>query len=134
MKTRKLISIFLVPFLAVSFFASGVAAKPSCNENSCQKMVARTTHHQSKPIALVPDCCAQHKQTPCELGRRQSQALSVFCVSACRLDNYRSVNTIAAASSLQPQQDHGKVLYPTSFVEAKARSVPIYLLNLSLIC
>ena len=91
-------------------------------------------HSHAQKMALAPDCCAQHKQTPCELERRQSQELSDFCVSAFRHGNYRFVNIIDADYSLQPQQHPGKVLYQSSSVEAKARSVPIYLLNLSIIC
>ena len=133
MRIRKLICILLVPFLAISFFASGAAAKPSCNENTCRKMAVRTGHHQSKPMALASDCCARHQQVPCELERRQSDELSVFCVSACRPDNYRFFNIIDAVYNLQPQQHPGKDLYLSSSVEAKARSVPIYLQNLSII-
>jgi len=134
MRIRKPICILLVLFLAISFFASGAAAKPSCNENTCRKMAVRTGHHQSKPMALAPDCCARHQQVPCELERRQSQELTVFCISACRLDNFRSVTIIDADYNLQLQQHPGKILYQSSLVEAKARSVPIYLQNLSIIC
>ena len=134
MRIRKLICILLVPFLAISFFANGAAAKLSCNENTCQKMAVRTGHHQSKPMALASDCCARHQQMPCELERRQSQELSVFYVSAFRLDNFRSVSIINPA-------DHSPIVRHTvrksqrSFTtDVTASSSPIYLKNLTLIC
>jgi hypothetical protein len=134
MRIRKPICILLVPFLAISFFASGAAAKPSCNENTCQKMDVPTGHHQAKTMALASDCCARHQQLPCELERRQSDELSVFTVSAFRLDNFQSVRIINSSDHSLLNPYTAREPDQSSLTGATARSSPIYLKNLSLLC
>ena len=134
MRIRKLTCMTLIPLLAISFFTSFAAAKPSCNENTCLQMAMRTGHHPAEPMTAATDCCARHQQAPCELERRQSIEISAFCISSGRLENHPFDTIIETAFLIKPQQHADKVFYQSAAVEAKARSVPIYLLNLSLIC
>jgi len=124
----------LVPLLAISFFTNVAAAKPSCNENTCLKMAMRPGHHPAEPMTAATDCCARHQQAPCELERRQSIEISACCISSSRVENHPSDTIIDTAYLIQPQQHPDKAFYQSFAVEAKARSVPIYLLHLSLIC
>jgi len=134
MRLQKPICLLLVPLLAISFFTGAASAKPACDESNCRQMVMPAEHHGAKPMIPDADCCGRHQQAPCELERRQPIELSAFWTLSGRLQNNPLVNCIDPVSGLEPQQHPGKVLYQSSPLETKARSVPIYLLNLALIC
>jgi len=134
MRLQKPICFLLIPLLAISFLAGAASAEPVCDEYACHQMVMPAEHHGAKPMIPDADCCGRHQQTPCELERRQPMELSAFWTFSGRLQNHPFIYSIDPACGLQPSNRPGGVLYQSSPVEAKARSVPIYLLNLALIC
>ncbi|MEW6673487.1 MAG: hypothetical protein AB1427_17475 [Thermodesulfobacteriota bacterium] len=134
MQIQKPICLLLIPFLTISMFANGVAAKSSCNENTCLKMTVRTGPHHSGHMAEAADCCSRHQQVPCELERRQPDEMAVLGASALHFDNHRSVIFIHTADYF-PTNPSGNRQPDQRFTSVvSARSSPIYLMNLTLLC
>jgi len=134
MRLQKRICTLLIPLLAISFLAGAASAATVCDEFTCRRMVMPAGHHGAKPMIPEADCCSRHQQAPCELERRQPMEISAFWTFPGRLQNHPFIISSDTACGLQPPNRPGGVLHLSSPVEAKARTVPIYLVNLALIC
>jgi len=134
MRLQKLICTLLIPLLSIGFFAGAVSAEPACDEYTCQQMAMPEEHHGAKPMIPGEDCCCRDQKVFCELERCQPLETSAFWTVSGRLQSHPFLNSIDPASGLQTLPHPDKATYQRSPLEAKARSVPIYLLNLSLIC
>lgn len=135
MQLQKRICTLLIPLLAISLLAGAASAGTVCDEFTCGRMVMPAEHHGAKPMIPDADCCGRHQQAPCELERRQPpMEISAFWTFPGRLLNHAFINSNDPASGLQAPLHPVRIPYHGSAVEAKARTVPIYLLNLALIC
>lgn len=136
MPIRKIICAAITLLIGMTLFASGAGAKTGCDNKACMTANMQGKHVPGKAMrmSLKANCCSEHQSTPCEFQRAQVVGLQAFCISNCRTLSYHPAGVMFFSHASTDTGPSTNGFNKNQFITSTARSAPIYLQNLSLIC
>lgn len=135
MVARKAIHIAVVALFSLGLFSSGAVANVDCGKACCMAGV-KGDHAQvtgTHTTAMPQGCCSKTQDTPCNLKKGISDHLFDANILDIRGKDDPSFMVMIAANDFSGDHFFNHIFQQT-FTEASARSAPIYLQTLSLLC
>ena len=136
MGTRKFISLMLVMILGLGLFATGVGARASCDMEQCRHhdMVALRHSSEVEIGAGSQNCCPEPQNDPCDLEKGQNFKIYEYAIRASRPGNDDPSGIVGVVYVRLTENPFSSGFDPKYHIGALARSAPIYIQNLSIIC
>ncbi len=135
MITRKTFQIVIVVLFSLSLFSTGAVANSGC-EKACCMTVVKYDHGQvagTNTASMSHGCCSKTNDIPCELEKGKDYKIIDANILNTRLEDDHTF--IVIITNHYPYNNYSSNHFSQElFTEASARSAPIYLQNLSLIC
>ena len=132
----KVFSIVSILLLSVHPYTNGISTN-ACDDVQCQQCCTHIVQQHEAAIekhSSVPPCCSGSQECSCHLSNGQIPGLPEIFLSFIRVEHRVSIeNLIIETNDLSNnhlQKDNRKLFY----AELTARSVPIYIQHLSLLC
>ncbi len=122
--------------LSVCFFMAGIAANTCCNGQSLQGCLCEHQHKTQVEVhSPAPPCCSETQECSCCLSSSQRPNIQDFSFLSIRVEHQISGENPSVATNGALSNDHiQKGSRIQLHVEAIARSAPIYIQHLSLLC
>ena len=135
MVTRKALQIAIVMLFSLGLFSTGAVANSVCGKACCMAAV-KYDHGQvagTNAASMPQGCCSETKDIPCDLKRGIVYSMPEASILNVRVEDHHPCIVIIATNDLSGNYTFNTFIQQL-FTEASARSTPIYLQNLSLIC
>ena len=135
MGMRKFTCIVIVLVFGLSLFTTAVGASASCDMERCKHHTMPGLQHASASgMGLVDkNCCPEPQSDPCDLSKAQNPVLHECVIRVSRAGSLYTAGVVLVFNiSLETPTLKG--VSPKSHLESKARIIPVYLQNLSIIC
>ena len=126
----------LVMILGLSLLATGVGARDSCDMAQCRhhNMMALQHASEAKMGVRSRNCCPEPQNDPCDLEKGRNFEIYEYAIRASRPGNDDHSGIVGVAYVRLTGNLFSSGYDPRHHIGAMARSAPIYLQNLSIIC